>query len=93
MIPRGQGVGGWPRRVTARDLTVKTSEHGIKIYCKRRRGTKNNMGNIPDYSFKNFHGRKLTVSQEVGTYLLIAFDPVRSFQLSVENEASHLKTE
>lgn len=78
----GVGVGG-RAGVTGRDRTlgVKTSEHDIKIYCKRRRGTENNMGNIPDYSFQNFHGRKLTVSQEVGTYLRISFDPVTSFLL------------
>lgn len=59
--------------MTRGDLTlgVKTGKKEISRFPGKVGGEQNNnMGNIPDYSFKTFHGRKFTVCPKVGTYYL-----------------------
>lgn len=84
-------MGGWAGR-TRRDLTleVKTDEQEIPRFPGKAGGEQTNNNKktcIPDYSFKNVHGRKFTVSQTVGNitiYLFGFFDPVKRVSCFVE---------
>lgn len=52
--------------------TDKTSRLPGKVGGEQQKNP--NLGDIPDYIFKNFYGIKLTVSEEVGTWLPFSLD-------------------